>query len=96
MVKRKHQRHTRAFKEQAIALAKGSDKTLPAVAASLGVPTGTLAYWIEHPPRDRAAKAVAGAAARVTTPRPVTPWRSSCGWPRLASRSASWRWRRRF
>jgi transposase len=75
MVKRKHQRHTREFKEQAIALANGSNKTLPAVAASLGVPTTTLAYWIEHPPRDRTvtttATAPAGAAGDAQTSDPV-------------------------
>jgi hypothetical protein len=52
MVKRKHERHTREFKERAVALAKGSDKTLPAVAASLGVPTGTL-FASGHLPRPK-------------------------------------------
>src|SRR5437773_160045 len=63
MVKRKQQRHTREFKEQAVALARGSDKTLAEVARSLGVRPHTLSYWVEHPPRDRAARAAVGTAA---------------------------------
>jgi transposase len=68
MVKKNRQRHTREFKEQAIALARGSNKTLPAVAASLGVPKTTLAYWVEHPPRDRAVMMTAAATAAATAP----------------------------
>ena len=44
MVKRKRQVHTREFKQQAVALANGSDRTLAAVAQGLGVPSQTLAY----------------------------------------------------
>jgi transposase len=64
MVKRKRQVHTRAFKEQAVALATGSDRPLAAVAKGLGVAPGTLAYWIAHPPADRAAARASSAAAR--------------------------------
>ena len=64
MVKRKRQVHTRAFKEQAVALANGSDRTLAAVAKGLGVRPQTLAYWIEHPPADRAAARASAKQAR--------------------------------
>lgn len=64
MVKRKHVRHTRAFKEQAVALARGSDRPLAEVANGLGVPSQTLAYWVAHPPADAAAARAANAAAR--------------------------------
>src|SRR3954469_12935046 len=63
MVKRKRQVHTRAFKEQAVALANGSDRTLAAVAKGLGVPSQTLADWVEHPPGDRAAARAWGCGA---------------------------------
>jgi len=64
MVKRKHVRHTRAFKEQAVALARGSDRTLAEVAKGLGVRPQTLAYWVEHPPADAAAARAAAKEAR--------------------------------
>jgi transposase len=64
MVKRKQQRHTLKFKEQAVALAEGSDKTLAAVAQSLGVRPQTHAYWIDRPPADAAAARAAASAAR--------------------------------
>jgi transposase-like protein len=64
MVKRKHVKHTRQFKEQAVALAKGSDRTLAEVAQGLGVAPGTLAYWVAHPPADAAAARVAARDAR--------------------------------
>jgi transposase len=65
MVKRNHAKHTRQFKEQAVALAKGSDRTLADVAKGLGVPPGTLAYWVRHPPADAAATRAAAKDARV-------------------------------
>jgi transposase len=58
MVKRQN-RQSREFKEQAIALAKGSDKSVRSVALSLGIPPQTLQYWIDHPPGDRSAAAAA-------------------------------------
>ena len=64
MVKRKRQVHTRQFKEQAVALAKGSDRTLAAVAEGLGVPPQTLAYWVKHPPADAAAARASAKEAR--------------------------------
>jgi transposase len=64
MVKRKRQVHTRAFKEQAVALAKGSDRSLADVARGLGVPPGTLTYWIDHPPADPAAARTSAREAR--------------------------------
>ena len=71
MVKVKQQRHTRQFKEQAIALAKGSDKSVRSVALSLGVRPQTLEYWIEHPPRDHWAAARAAALAEADSSDPV-------------------------
>ena len=65
MIKRKQQRHTREFKEQAVALARGSDKTLSAVARSLGVRPQALSYWIDHPPANAAAARAEASAARV-------------------------------
>jgi transposase len=65
MVKRKQVRHTRQFKEQAVALAKGSDRTLAEVAKGLGVPPQTLGYWVAHPPADAAAARLAAKEARV-------------------------------
>ena len=64
MVKRKRQVHTRQFKEQAVALARGSDRSLAEVAKGLGVPAQTLAYWVKHPPADAAAARVAAKDAR--------------------------------
>ena len=64
MVKRKRQVHTREFKEQAVALANGSDRTLAAVAKGLGVPAQTLAYWVAHPPAERAAARASAKAER--------------------------------
>src|SRR5688500_1063113 len=64
MVKRKRQVHTRAFKEQAVALAKGSARSLADVARGLGVPPGTLAYWVDHPPADAAAARAAAKRGR--------------------------------
>ena len=63
-------RHSRQFKEQAIALARGSDKSVRSVALSLGVLPQTLEYWIEHPPRDHAATRAA-ALAEADTSDPV-------------------------
>lgn len=64
MVKRKRQVHTRAFKEQAVTLANGSDRSLADVARGLGVPSGTLAYWVAHPPADAAAARASAREAR--------------------------------
>lgn len=64
MVKRKRQVHTRQFKEQAVALANGSGRTLAEVAKGLGVPAQTLRYWVDHPPADAAAAWAAAKAAR--------------------------------
>jgi len=60
MVKRQ-QRQSRSFKEQAIALVKGSGKSVRAVAVSLGIRPQTLQYWIDHPPQDRLAGSEASA-----------------------------------
>ena len=98
MVKRKQQRHTQAFKEQAVALAKGSDRTLAAVAQSLGVRPQTLSYWVDHPPADRVAARAAASTARaaaladVGTGDPVA-LRLQLNEAR-ASGSACLRWRR--
>ncbi len=66
----KRQKYTRQFKEQAIALAKGSDKSVRSVASSLGVRPQTLEYWIAHPPGDRSAERAA-ALANTDTSDPV-------------------------
>jgi transposase-like protein len=58
MDKVKRPRHTRHFKQQAVALAKGSDRSVRSVALSLGVRPQTLEYWMEHPPRDPGAGGV--------------------------------------
>jgi len=57
-------RHTSAFKEQAVALANGSDRPLAEVARGLGVRPQTLSYWIDHPPADAAAARASAKAAR--------------------------------
>jgi transposase len=46
-------RHTRQFKEQAVALAKGSEKSVSSIATDLGIHPQTLRYWIDHPPKDK-------------------------------------------
>lgn len=66
----KRQRHTRQFKEQAVALAKGSDKSVRSVALSVGVRPQTLEYWIAHPPGGHAV-ARAAALADADTSDPV-------------------------
>ena len=101
MANRKRQVRTRQFKEQAVALAlaKGSDRSLADVAKGLGVPPGTLAYWVAHPPADAAAARVArGRGGPRRWPTSGRPTRSRCGCSstRPAGGSASWRSRRRF
>lgn len=59
----KGRRKSLQFKEQAIALARGSDKPLGEVAASLGVHESTLRYWVDNPP-----KRPAWASTRAGTP----------------------------
>src|ERR1700759_4317100 len=39
-------RHSQEFKDQAVALVKGSGKSLEAVARDLGVHSQTLRYWV--------------------------------------------------
>ena len=41
-------RYEPAFKEQAVALLERTDRSLPQVADSLGVPSGTLLYWYKQ------------------------------------------------
>ena len=61
-------RHSVQFKQQAVALAKGSGQSLRSVAKSLGVGRQTLLYWIKHPPLDRMARAAKLAAADTSDP----------------------------
>ena len=49
-------RHTQEFKEQAVALAKGSEKSVSSIAQDLGIHPQTLRYWIDHPPKDKNGK----------------------------------------
>ena len=59
-------RHTREFKEQAIALANGSAKSVRSVALSLGVRPQTLEYGIDPSPQDRVAARAAALADQNT------------------------------
>lgn len=40
-----HRQYDRAFKEDALALLRRSDRTIHSVARDLGIPTSTLDYW---------------------------------------------------
>ena len=62
----KVKRHTREFKEQAIALANGSAKSVRSVALSLGVRPQTLEYGIDPSPQDRVTARAAALADQNT------------------------------
>src|SRR6266487_3664937 len=67
-------RYEPAFREQAVALLEGTDRTLTQVAASLGVPYATLGYWYKQEMARRRGKPKAGAAATLAlvSPAPET------------------------
>ena len=42
--------YSRQFKQEAVAMAKEGERSVRAVAMSLGIRSQTLQYWIDHPP----------------------------------------------
>ena len=74
-VRQKHRRYDATFRAEAVALLERTDRSIPEVAESLGMPVGTLYRWYDLEMARRRDKPKLGSAT--TPPPPGTPGQPS-------------------
>ncbi len=87
---RTHPPYPPEFRAEAVRLARGSDKSIPALAADLGVSSEALRHWLRQPPDGRHAL-----PQRVVCPADLHPLHAFCvceavAWRRFRSGDRTW------